>query len=127
MTLDYSVNLAIVGVATAYIVNLIGIRQGLFIFSVVAVLGLFSSIFYIKETMPWAKLHQRDSLPIEQPNFGKLFVQGSWRDFGYAVVALTPGMAVQMTQALTALFLLASVAMILSGLRVLIIVPNRKN
>ncbi|WP_342591014.1 MFS transporter [Isorropodon fossajaponicum symbiont] len=57
---EFSGYVAIAGVATAYIVNLIGARQGLFIFGIVViVLGLFSSIFYIKETMPWAKLHQR--------------------------------------------------------------------
>ncbi|WP_225879690.1 hypothetical protein [Abyssogena phaseoliformis symbiont] len=50
-----------------------------------------------------------------------------WRDFGYAVAVLTLGMVAQMTQALTAPFLLASVAMIVSGLYVLIRLPNRKN
>ncbi len=254
---------AIAGVTTAYIVNLIGARQGLFIFGImVIVLGLFSSIFYIKETMPWAKLHQRGKPLMPQQSLGKLFIQASWhdkillslnqaglvekftdaivwiflpvfflsksltlieggaivsvyalvwggsqlitgplsdkvgrkvlivggmwlcglgllsipytdnvflwtleagimgigmamlyptlgaavadfapvetrgtllgiyrfwRDFGYAVAALTLGMAAQMTQALTAPFLLASVAMIVSGLYVLIRLPNRKN
>ncbi|WP_235093619.1 hypothetical protein [Candidatus Ruthturnera calyptogenae] len=42
---------AIAGVVTAYIVNLIGARQGLFIFGIVVMtLGLLSSIFYVKET-----------------------------------------------------------------------------
>ncbi|SFV78748.1 Major facilitator superfamily (MFS) transporter [hydrothermal vent metagenome] len=48
-----------------------------------------------------------------------------WRDFGYAVAALTLGIVAQMTQALTAPFLLASVAMILSGLYVFLVVPNK--
>ena len=47
-----------------------------------------------------------------------------WRDFGYAVAALTLGIVAQMTQVLTAPFLLASAAMILSGLHVLIVVPG---
>ncbi len=50
-----------------------------------------------------------------------------WCDFGYAVAALTLGVSVQMTQALIAPFLLASVVMIVSGLYVLIRLPNRKN
>ncbi len=49
-----------------------------------------------------------------------------WRDFGYAVGALTMGLVAQWTQALTAPFLLASIAMILSGLLVLLLVPNNK-
>ncbi|WP_342591011.1 hypothetical protein [Isorropodon fossajaponicum symbiont] len=43
------------------------------------------------------------------------------------MAALTLGTTAQMTQALTAPFLLASVAMIVSGLYVLIRLPNRKN
>ncbi|MDC9714973.1 MAG: MFS transporter [Gammaproteobacteria bacterium] len=253
---------AIAGVATAYIANLIGARQGLFVFGIVViVLGLFSSIFYIKETLPWAKLHQTGKPSTGQQSLGRLFIQASWhdkallslnqaglvekftdamvwiflpvfflskeltliegsaiisvyalvwggtqlitgslsdkvgrkvlivggmwicglsllsivytegiflwtleagimgigmamlyptlgaavadfapieargtllgiyrfwRDFGYAVAALTLGMVAQMTQALTAPFLLASAAMIASGLYVLIRLPNRK-
>jgi len=48
-----------------------------------------------------------------------------WRDFGYAVAALTLGIIAQMTQALISPFLLASAAMILSGAYVLIAVPSR--
>lgn len=48
-----------------------------------------------------------------------------WRDFGYAVAALTLGIVAQWTQALTAPFLLACIALILSGLHVLIVVPSK--
>ena len=72
---------AIAGVVTAYIVNLIGAREGLFIFGIVVVaLGLFSSIFYIKETMPWAKLHHGNTTPTKKQSLGKLFIQASWHD-----------------------------------------------
>ena len=48
-----------------------------------------------------------------------------WRDFGYAVGALTMGLVAQWTQALTSPFWLASAAMMLSGLFVLMLVPNK--
>ncbi len=72
---------AIAGVITAYIVDFLGARQGLFIFGVVVIfLGLVSAIFSIKETMPWAKLHQVGVVPTEHQSLGKLFIQASWHD-----------------------------------------------
>ena len=73
---------AIAGVITAYIVDFLGARQGLFVFGVVVVfLGLVSSIFSIKETMPWAKLHQASiATPTPYQSLGKLFIQASWSD-----------------------------------------------
>ncbi|RUA05390.1 MAG: MFS transporter [Gammaproteobacteria bacterium] len=72
---------AIAGVITAYIVDFLGARQGLFIFGVVVIfLGLISSIFSIKETMPWAKLHQVGVTPATHQSLGKLFIQASWHD-----------------------------------------------
>ena len=49
-----------------------------------------------------------------------------WRDFGYAVSALTMGLIAQWTQALTSPFWLASLAMIASGLLVLIMMPAQQ-
>ena len=76
---------AIAGVVTAYIVNFLGAREGLFLFGIVViVLGLGSSIFYVKETMPWAKLHQNNSAPDPAPDLhqslARLFIQASWND-----------------------------------------------
>lgn len=71
---------AIAGVMTAYFVGWVGAREGLFIFGLVVVIfGLVSSIFFIKETLPWAKLHS-NNLPTPNQSFGKLFIQASWQD-----------------------------------------------
>jgi len=72
---------AIAGVVTAYIVNFLGAREGLFLFGIVViVLGMGSSIFCVKETIPWAKLNQNNSAPIPHQNLAKLFIQASWNN-----------------------------------------------
>lgn len=74
------VAVAIAGIFTAYMVSLIGVRTGLFVFGFVVVfLGLTSSIFYIKETMPWAK-HHHNQTPDSNQSLAELFIQASWHD-----------------------------------------------
>ncbi|SMN01652.1 Major facilitator superfamily (MFS) transporter [uncultured Candidatus Thioglobus sp.] len=73
------VAVAVAGVVTAYFVDLIGARQGLFIFGItVVILGLVSAIFLIKETLPWAKLHNIKPAPTH--SLTKLFIQASWQN-----------------------------------------------
>ncbi len=70
---------AIAGVVTAYIANLIGAKQGLFFFGIVVIIfGLILAIFLIKETLPWTKLDNKN-FALES-NFGKLFLHASWHD-----------------------------------------------
>ena len=72
---------AIAGVITAYFVDWIGVREGLFIFGIVAiVIGLVSSVFLVKETLPWAKLHNNNLVAIAEQSFAKLFIQASWHN-----------------------------------------------
>jgi MFS family permease len=66
-----------------------------------------------------------DFSPTEQRG-SLLGVYRFWRDFGYAVSALTMGLIAQWTQLLTAPFWLAAVMMITSGFIVLFIFPNKK-
>jgi len=48
----------IAGLATAYVVQDLGAREGLFYFSLIVIsLGLLLAIVTIKETLPWSKLH----------------------------------------------------------------------
>ncbi|MCJ8313886.1 MAG: MFS transporter [Saccharospirillaceae bacterium] len=51
------------GLMTAYLVSILGAREGLFYFSLaVIVLGLMTAKFTIIETLPWAKLHNTQAL-----------------------------------------------------------------
>ena len=52
----------IAGLATAYVVQSFGAREGLYYFSLVVIwTGLLLAVFTIRETLPWAKLHHLDS------------------------------------------------------------------
>jgi MFS family permease len=71
---------AIAGVVTAYMVDFMDAREGLFIFGIIVILlGLVSSIFSIKETMPWARSHQTGVISTQQ-SLGSLFIQASWKN-----------------------------------------------
>lgn len=73
------VAVAVAGVITAYLVDITGAKMGLFIFgNIVIVLAILLCIFFVKETMPWAKLHHN----IKTEEFGllSLFLQASWTD-----------------------------------------------
>ena len=70
---------AIAGVITAYTVDLYGAREGLFVFGVIVIiLGLVSSVWSIKETMPWAKLHRGNTPTAAHQSLAKAFIQASW-------------------------------------------------
>ena len=71
---------AIAGVVTAYMVDFMDAREGLFIFGIIVILlGLMSSIFSIKETMPWARSHQTGVISTQQ-SLSSLFIQASWKN-----------------------------------------------
>ncbi|NPA71963.1 MAG: MFS transporter, partial [Gammaproteobacteria bacterium] len=51
------------GLMTAYIVEIMGAREGLFWFSLTVILtGLVLAKYTLVETLPWAKLHQKNAL-----------------------------------------------------------------
>lgn len=101
---------AIAGVVTAYFVDLMGARQGLFVFGgVVILLGLFIALFTVRETMPWAEAHHKkshhdDAAATEQHSLAKLFIQASWHD--KTLLALNQaGLVEKFTDALVWIFL----------------------
>lgn len=104
---------AIAGIVTAYFVDMIGARQGLFIFGgMVIFLGLLLAIISIRETMPWAEAHHtNESLTTgkteskaEQPSLSKIFIQASWHD--KTLLALNQaGLVEKFTDALVWIFL----------------------
>ncbi|WP_028672037.1 MFS transporter [Saccharospirillum impatiens] len=54
----------IAGVATAVVVEALGARLGLLVFSLTVILaGLLLAMFTVVETLPWAKLHQDPNQP----------------------------------------------------------------
>ena len=56
------VAVGLAGVLTALIVELMGARVGLFVFSTIVIgSSLFLAIFTVTETLPWAALHHQDS------------------------------------------------------------------
>ena len=70
---------AMAGVITAYVVDLYGAREGLFVFGVIVIIiGLVSSVWSIKETMPWAKLHRGNAPIVAHQSLVKSFIQASW-------------------------------------------------
>lgn len=100
---------AIAGVVTAYFVDLMGARQGLFVFGgVVIVLGLILAVFSVRETMPWAEAHHKNTPATEpqheQQRLSKLFIQASWHD--KTLLALNQaGLVEKFTDALVWIFL----------------------
>lgn len=70
------------GILTAWLVEIYGARQGLFLFgSVVIVAGLLIALLFIKETRPWALAHlptQTTSTP--PPSLAQAFLYASWQN-----------------------------------------------
>jgi len=96
---------AIAGVITAYFVEVMGAREGLFVFGgVVIMLGLILAIFSVRETIPWAEAHHKDAPATEPQSLGKLFIQASWHD--KTLLALNQaGLVEKFTDALVWIFL----------------------
>lgn len=68
----------IAGLVTAYIVSWLGAREGLFYFSLIVIVsGLVLAKLTIVETLPWAKLHQKeakdDAVRVEEKSLAQLF------------------------------------------------------
>lgn len=74
----------IAGVVTAYLVEVFGAKEGLFIFSfVVILLGTLLTLFSVVETLPWANLHvaKAESTPIKtQLSLSQLFKMATLED-----------------------------------------------
>lgn len=99
----------IAGLVTAYLVELLGAKEGLFIFSLVVILsGLVLAKFTIVETLPWAELHHQDALAAgqtsEHQSLGQLFKTASLDDKN--LVALNQaGLVEKFTDAIVWVFL----------------------
>ncbi len=73
------VAVGIAGVITAYFVELLGARYGLFIFGSTTILfGLLIAIFFITETITWAHAHNKPA--VKTDSFKQIFLLASWRD-----------------------------------------------
>jgi MFS family permease len=96
---------AIAGVITSYFVEVMGAREGLFVFGgIVIFLGLILAVFSVRETMPWAEIHHINALETEPQSLGKLFIQASWHD--KTLLALNQaGLIEKFTDALVWIFL----------------------
>jgi MFS family permease len=80
---------AVAGVVTAWLVEVYGARQGLFLFgSVVILTGLVLAILMVKETRPWALAHTPVSVPFDSaqgtgtavPSLAQAFLYASWQN-----------------------------------------------
>jgi MFS family permease len=74
---------ALAGVVTAWLVDVYGARQGLFLFgSVVIFLGLVLAILMVKETRPWALAHAPaiSAASTPPPSLGQAFLYASWQN-----------------------------------------------
>lgn len=88
------VGVALAGVITAYAAEALGARLGLLVFGMaVVVLGIFLTVVWIKDTLPWAKAEtaaHRTARPIFMPRYPKgvsdhpdtreVFALMTWRD-----------------------------------------------
>ncbi|MFZ1389839.1 MAG: MFS transporter [Thiolinea sp.] len=69
------------GIMTAWLVDIYGARQGLFLFgSCVTVVGLVIAIFFIKETRPWALAHTANTTATPAPSLAQAFLYASWQN-----------------------------------------------
>ncbi len=69
----------VAGVITAYFVEIFGVKEGLFIFGSVAILtGLLIAVFFINETITWARAHHQQAT--QTLNFKKTFFLASWQN-----------------------------------------------
>lgn len=69
------------GILTAWLVDIYGARQGLFLFgSCVIVAGLLIAIFFIKETRPWALAHTANTTATPAPSLAQAFLYASWQN-----------------------------------------------
>lgn len=81
---------AIAGIVTAWLVEIYGARQGLFLFgTVVILLGLILAIIVVRETRPWALAHVSSAADTksdekkgvaDNASLGKMFLYASWQD-----------------------------------------------
>lgn len=76
---------ALAGVVTAWLVDIHGARQGLFLFgSVVILAGLVLALVVIRETRPWALAHSTSNMqgikPAPAPSLGQAFWYASWQN-----------------------------------------------
>lgn len=69
------------GIVTAWLVDIYGARQGLFLFgSCVIAAGLLIAIFFIKETRPWALAHTANTTATPAPSLAQAFLYASWQN-----------------------------------------------
>lgn len=88
------VGVALAGVITAYAAEALGARLGLLVFGMtVVVLGIFLTVVWIKDTLPWAKAEtaaHKTARPMypprypkgvsDRPDTGEVFALMTWRD-----------------------------------------------
>lgn len=78
------VGMALAGVLTAYVVDALGVRQGLLVFGlVVIVLALLLAGFAVQDTRPWAQAqaqNRADAATMAAPSTWQVFALMSWRD-----------------------------------------------
>ena len=85
---------AVAGIVTAWLVEVYGARQGLFLFgTIVILLGLILAIIVVRETRPWALAHVSSAADrksdgnsvgnkgvADDASLGKMFLYASWQD-----------------------------------------------
>lgn len=73
--------LALAGIATAYLSEMIGARESILYFGTTTVfLGLLSAIFFIKETLPWAQASSSDESQKNSFTMLGAFKEASWNN-----------------------------------------------
>ncbi|GGA48926.1 MFS transporter [Pelagibacterium lentulum] len=82
------VGVALAGIITAYAATLVGPREGLLAFGLVVVgLGLILSVFFVRDTLPWAHSEARSAAATAPLSTWEVFTLMSWRDRRLAAIS----------------------------------------
>ena len=82
------VGVALAGIITGYAATIMGPREGLLAFGLIVIgLGLFLSVFLVRDTLPWAHAEAKSAAATAPLSTWEVFTLMSWRDRRLAAIS----------------------------------------
>lgn len=82
------VGVALAGIITGYAATIMGPREGLLTFGLIVIgLGLFLSVFLVRDTLPWAHAEAKSAAATAPLSTWEVFTLMSWRDRRLAAIS----------------------------------------
>jgi MFS family permease len=82
------VGVALAGIITGYAATIMGPREGLLTFGLIVIgLGLFLSVFLVRDTLPWAHAEAKSAAATAPLSTWEVFALMSWRDRRLAAIS----------------------------------------